>query len=142
MIMTYDVIIKFSYFSKFYVNNITCSGIMKIFDEKWLTRNPEIENIPIWVLANSWRLGWVWDTIYGRSVSNNKLLNIAKCQVYSFYHFWLIKRKHELGLILSSVQLKWSLLTLKLIFLLSIYFETEKEHPSLSKLEKINGINL
>ena len=38
-------------------NIITGSGIMTIFYHKGLTRNPEIENTPVWALPNIWRLG-------------------------------------------------------------------------------------
>ena len=31
---------------------------MTIFSYKGLTRNPEIENTPVWILPNIWRLGW------------------------------------------------------------------------------------
>ena len=60
---------------------------------KGLTRNLEIRNIPVWVLPNTWRLGRVWDTKFGANVSNEMLLNAAKCQGYSFYRFWVIKGK-------------------------------------------------
>ena len=35
------------YWSKFQVNIITGSGVMSIFDNKGLTRNPEFENTPV-----------------------------------------------------------------------------------------------
>ena len=50
-------LVKFSYYSKFYVNIITGSGIMTIFFYKRLIRNPEIRNTRVWVLPNIWRLG-------------------------------------------------------------------------------------
>ena len=77
-------LVKFSYWSKFHVNIITGSGVMTIFFYKWLTRNPEIGNTPVWVLPNIWRLGWVRDTNFGTNVSNKMLLNAAKCQAYTF----------------------------------------------------------
>ena len=40
-------VVKFSYWSKFYVNVITGSGVMTIFVYKGLTRNLEIGNTPI-----------------------------------------------------------------------------------------------
>ena len=86
-------LVKFSYWSKFHVNIITGSGIMTIFFYKGLTRNPEIRNTPVWVLPNIWRLRRVMDTKFGNDVSNEMLLNAAKCQGYSFYRFWVIKRK-------------------------------------------------
>ena len=66
---------------------------MTIFDYKGLTRNLEIGNTPIWVLPNIWRLEWVRDAKPDTNVSNEKLLDAAKCQVYSFYRFWVIKGK-------------------------------------------------
>ena len=107
-IFRYDVIIKFfwrcfvsfvkfSYWSKFHVNSITGSGIMAIFFYKGLNRNLEIENSPVWVLPNIWRLGWVMDTKCGTNVSNRMLLNVAKFQSYSFYHLWVIKGKRTGG---------------------------------------------
>ena len=86
-------LVKFSYWSKFHVNIITGSGIMTIFFYKGLTRNSEIKNTPVWVLPNIWRLGRVMDTKFGTNVSNRMLLNAAKFQGYSFYRFWVIKRK-------------------------------------------------
>ena len=64
---------------------------MTIFVYKGLTRNPEIGNIPVWVLPNIYRLSLVGDTKFSTNVSNEKLLNATKCQGYSFYRFWVIK---------------------------------------------------
>ena len=86
-------LVNLSYWSKFYVNIITCSGIMTIFFIKELTRNPEIRNTHIWVFPNIWRLGRVMDTKFGTNVSNRTLLNAAIFQGYSFYRFWVIKGK-------------------------------------------------
>ena len=44
-------------------------------------------------LPNIWRLGPVMDTKFGTNLSNRMLLNAAKFQGYSFYHFWVIKGK-------------------------------------------------
>ena len=90
-------LVKFSYWSKCYVNVITGSGVMKIFLCKRLTRNPEIGNTRIWVLPNIWRLVQVRDTKFGTKVSNEMLLNDAKCQGYSFYCFWVIQGKPKGG---------------------------------------------
>ena len=84
---------KFSYWPKFYVNIKTGSGVMRIFVYKGLTRNPKIGNTPLWFFPSIWRLGLVRDAKFGMNVSNKKLLNAAKCQSYSFYHFWVIKEK-------------------------------------------------
>ena len=57
---------------------------------------PEIwksEHTFVWVLPDIWRLGQVGDTKLGTNVSNNMLLNAAKCHDYSFYRFWVIKGK-------------------------------------------------
>ena len=78
-------LVKFSYQSKFHV--------MTIFFYKGLTRNLEIKNTPTWVLPNVWRPGQFRDTKFGMDASNEMLLNAAKCQGYSFYHFWVIKGK-------------------------------------------------
>ena len=71
---------------------------------KRLTRNLEITNTPVWVLPNTWRLGQVRDTKFGTNVSNKSLLNAAKCQVYSFYCFWVTKGKPT-GIKLSPTQI-------------------------------------
>ena len=84
-------VVKFSCWFKFDVNIFTGSGIMTIFFYKGLPRNPEIGNTTVWVLPNIWRLGRVVDTKFGIDVSNKMLLNVAKFQGYSFYHFWVIK---------------------------------------------------
>ena len=90
-------IVKFSYCSKFQVNIITCSGFMTIFFYKGFTRNLEIGNTLIWVLPNIWRRGWVMDTKFCMNISYRILLNVAKCQGYSFYRFWVIKGKPKWG---------------------------------------------
>ena len=81
---------------------MTGSGIMTNFVYKVLTRNPETRNTPVWVLPNIWRLGGVRDTKFGTNVSNKKLLNAAKCQSYSFYHFWIIKGEPTRGKIIPQ----------------------------------------
>ena len=86
-------LVNFNYWSKFYLNIITGSGVMIIYFYKGVSRNPEIENNPVWVLPNIWRLGQVRDTKLGTDVSNKMLLNAAKCQGYIFYRFWVIKEK-------------------------------------------------
>ena len=83
-------LMKFSYWSKFYVNIITGSG-------KGLTRNLEIWNTPVWVLPNIWRLGQVGDTKFGKNVFNKMLLNAAICQGYSSYRFWVIRENQQGG---------------------------------------------
>ena len=90
-------LVKVSYWSNFYVSIITGSGVMTISFYKGLTRNSEIGNTPVCVLLNIWILGQVKNTKYGTDVSNKMLLNDAKCQGYSFYHSWVIKRKSTGG---------------------------------------------
>ena len=85
--------VKSSYWSKFHVNIITGSGVMTISFHKGLARNPEIRNNPVWLLPNTWRLGWDMDTKFGTNVSNEMLLNAAKSQGYGFHRFWIIKVK-------------------------------------------------
>ena len=70
---------------------------MKIWFYKRLTTNPEIGNTPAYVLQNIWRLTRVRDTKFGTNVSNEMLLNDAKCQDYSFYCFSVIKGTVEEG---------------------------------------------
>ena len=87
------IFVKFNYWFKFHVSIITGSGVMTIFFYKGLTRNPEIRNTPVWVLPNICRLGEVRNTKFGTNVTNEMLLNAAKCWGYSFYRFWVIKVK-------------------------------------------------
>ena len=84
-------LVKFSNWSKFHV--ITDSGVMTIFFYKRLIKNPEIGNTCILVLSNICRLGQVRDIKFGINGSNKISLNDAKCQGYSFYHFWVINGK-------------------------------------------------
>ena len=88
---------KFCYWSKFHVNNITGSRVITIFLYKGLTWNPIIRNTSAWVLLDIWRLRKVRDTKFDTNVSNKMLLNVEKCQGYSFYYFWIIKRKTKGG---------------------------------------------
>ena len=91
--LPYVSLVNFGYWSKFYVNIITSSRVMTIFFYKGLNRNQEIQNFPVWVLPNILRVGWVRGVKFGTNVSNKMLLNVAKCQCYSFYRFWVIKGK-------------------------------------------------
>ena len=63
--------------------------------------DPEVGNIPVWVLPNIWGLGRVTDSKFFTIVSNKKLLNAAKCQGYRFYrvtaltyyfHLWNLEK--------------------------------------------------
>ena len=61
-----------------------------------MTKGPEIEDTPVWVLPNKFRLGWVPNTKFGTDVSNKMLLNTEKFQSYNFNRFWVIKGKPSL----------------------------------------------
>ena len=92
-------LVKFSYCSKFHVNIIAGSGVMTIFFYKGLIKNLVIGNTPVWVLTNIWGLGKIRDTKFGTNISNEMLLNVAKCQGYSFYSFWVTpSTAHRLAL--------------------------------------------
>ena len=51
---------------------------------KDLTRNPEIENTPVWVLSIVWRLGQVRVTKFGMNVSNKKFLMLKNVKFTTF----------------------------------------------------------
>ena len=96
---------------------VTGSRVMTIFLNKGLTRNPEIGNTSIWVLLNTWRLGWVRDIKLGRNVSNKMLLNTAKCQGNSFYCLWFIKgRPTEVWVPPTQIRVKWWSRYIKQVF--------------------------
>ena len=78
-------LVNFSYWSRFHVNVITGSGVMEISFYKELTRNPKIGNSSVWVLPHIRRLKRVRKFgKFGTNVSNKMLLNVSKCQGYSF----------------------------------------------------------
>ena len=66
------------YYSTFHVNIITGSGVMVVLFYNGLTRNPEIGNIPVWVLPNIRKLARVMDTNFGMDFSKEMSLNPAK----------------------------------------------------------------
>ena len=78
---------NFSYWSKFDANITAGSRVMAIFLYKELTRNLEIGNTRVYFLPNIWRLVRVRDTKYVTNISDEMLLNAAKCQGYSLYGF-------------------------------------------------------
>ena len=90
-------LVKFSFWSKFHVNIITGSRVIKIFFYKVLTKNLRIRNTPAWVFPNIWRIVHVMYTKFCTDFSKEMLLNAAKCQDYSFYGFWVIKGKPNGG---------------------------------------------
>ena len=63
-------LVNFSYWSKFHINIIASSKVMRIFFYKGLTRNPEIRYNPskFCLIFENW--GGVRDTTYGTNFSN------------------------------------------------------------------------
>ena len=90
-------LVNFSYWCKFHIGIITGSGVKTISFYKQLTRYPETRNNPFWVLPNIWRLERVWNTKFGKKVSNKMLVSAAEWQSYSFYRFWSMNRKPTVG---------------------------------------------
>ena len=90
---------------------------------KRLTRNPKIGNTAVLALLNIWRLGQVRDTKFGTNVSNKELLDIAKCQCYSFCRFWVIKEKPTLFLQQGESKIRLGLKCL----LKRLIFEVQKQ---------------
>ena len=90
-------LVNFSYWCKFHIGVITGSGVKTISFYKQLTRYPETRNNPFWVLPNIWRLERVWNTKFGKKVSNKMLVSAAEWQSYSFYQFWGMNRKPTVG---------------------------------------------
>ena len=67
-------------------------GVMTISFYKGLPRNLGIGNTP----SEFFSISGDWDELGITNLartSNKMLLNAAKCQGYSFYRFWVIKRK-------------------------------------------------
>ena len=71
-------LVKIRYWLKFHVNITTVSGITTTFFYNGLTRNPEIGNIPVWVLSNIWRL---WEVM--------KMNNLARMTLIECY--WMLQ---------------------------------------------------
>ena len=71
------------------------SLILELWQFSFIRDWPTIRKleIPPWVLPKNWRLGWVRDPKFGTNVSNQMLLNAAKCQGHNLYRFWVIKGK-------------------------------------------------
>ena len=108
-IFQHEIIVKFFDVGLFFLSSlvtgpslISISPIVLEFWRDW----PEIGNIPVWVLPNIWRLRRVRNTIFGMNVSNEMLLNVAKCQGYSFYRFWVITGKPIGGVKLHPTQIR------------------------------------
>ena len=85
-------LVNFSYWSSF-------MSISSLVLELWyfllkgINQKSGNRKYPGWVLHNIWRLGQVRGTKFGKDVSIEMLLNTAKCEGYSFYHFWVNKGK-------------------------------------------------
>ena len=75
--------VKFSYCFKFHVNIITSLRVRTMFVYKGLTRNQEIENTPVYVLPNNWRLWKLRNTKFGKNFSNDKLLNASRVTAFT-----------------------------------------------------------
>ena len=87
-------LVNFSYWPKFDVNIITSSGIMKIFFNKGLTRNPEIGNTLVGVLPNIWRLEQDMGTKFVSLIQCHWMLQNST--VTAFTAFELL-RENQLG---------------------------------------------
>ena len=88
---------KFRYWSNIYVNIITGSGVITIFVDKGLTRNPETKDTPVRILPNIWRLGQVRYTKFGRShFHRSHCIKYAGIPVSSDHFFVLKKQRHRL----------------------------------------------
>ena len=124
-------LVKISYWSKCNVNIISGSGVMMNFVHRGC-RKSEIGKTPVWVLYNIWREEWIRDAKFTINVSNENLLNSAKCLVYSFYHIWVIKGRpaggqkhtsHQIGVKVRMVKFnKKTLLHCKIIFFCRFYW--------------------
>ena len=81
-----------------HVNNITGSGVMTIFFYKdWPEiRKSEIAPSEFCSIFGDW--GELGIPNLAQMFFNEMLLNSAKCQSYSFYHFWVNKVKPTGGL--------------------------------------------
>ena len=80
------------------------SLVLELWQFSFVRDWPEIRRLEIpppefFPISGDWggRRG-VRDTKFGKNVSNKMLLNVAKCQGYSFYRFWVIKRKPTGGI--------------------------------------------
>ena len=78
---------NFSYWSKFDANILTAFGAITIFVSKGFDQKSRNGKDPVGVLSNIQKLWQVNITNFGMLFSHEKLLNAAKCQVYSLYCF-------------------------------------------------------
>ena len=86
-------LVKFSYWSKFHVKITTGSGTMTTLSYNGLTRNLEIENTPSGFCPISEDCGKLGIPNLARMSLTTCFLIASKSQGYSFYRFWVIKRK-------------------------------------------------
>ena len=86
--------VMFSYWSKFHVNFITGSGIMKIFVYKGLTRNPEIRNPPSEFCTISGDWGELWIPNFARMSLIEFYWMLQYSRVTAFTVFELLRKNH------------------------------------------------
>ena len=111
-ICPHDVIVKFFDVTLFFSSSLVIgpsfmsisSLVLELWQFSFVRDWPEIRRLEIpspefFPISGDWggRRG-VRDTRFGKNVSNKMLLNAAKCQGYSFYRFWVIKRKPTGGI--------------------------------------------
>ena len=64
---------------------------------KGLTKNPEIENIPVWDLSNIWRQGQFRDTKSSMSASNKMLVIVQNARFTGLFLSYLEKQNNGRG---------------------------------------------
>ena len=83
--------VTFIYLSKFHVSIITGSGVMTIFVYKGFYEKFRNWKPPLLSFVQYLETGAIEDTKFDINVSNEKLIDAAKCHVYIFYRFWVNK---------------------------------------------------
>ena len=89
-------LVRFSYWSKFHVNIITGSGIMKIFFYKGLTRNPEIGNTPseFCPISGDWGKLWIPNLTRMSLIECYWMLQNSSVTVFTVFR---LLRENQLG---------------------------------------------
>ena len=64
---------------------------------KVLTKNPDIENIPVWDLSNIWRQGQFRDTKFSMNASNKMLVIVQNARFTGFFLSYLEKQNKGRG---------------------------------------------
>ena len=64
---------------------------------KALTKNPDIENIPVWDLSNIWRQGQFRDTKFSMNTSNKMLVIVQNARFTGFFLSYLEKQNKGRG---------------------------------------------